>query len=148
MRLASFAGMAKPMPTEPPVGETIAVSTPTTSPSMLNIGPPELPGLIGASIWMKSSNGPEPISRPRAEMMPAVTDPPSPNGLPAATIQSPTSTSRLSPQVTLGSGAAGLTLITAMSVSSSQPDHLGRQFGAVDQRHDDLVGVARPHGCW
>ena len=37
-------GTAKPMPIEPPVGEMIAVLMPITSPSMLNSGPPELPG--------------------------------------------------------------------------------------------------------
>ena len=92
------------MPTEPPVGETMAVLTPTTWPSMLKIGPPELPGLIGASSCRKSSNGPAPMSRPRAETMPAVTEPPRPNGLPAARTQSPTSTWRQSPQATAGSG--------------------------------------------
>ena len=94
MRLTISLGMAKPMPTEPPVGEKIAVFMPITWPLTLNTGPPELPGLIGASICMKSSNGPSPISRPRAETMPAVTEPPRPNGLPAATTQSPTSTLR------------------------------------------------------
>ena len=43
------------MPTEPPDGEKIAVLTPTTSPSRLKVGPPELPLFTGASIWMKSS---------------------------------------------------------------------------------------------
>jgi hypothetical protein len=83
-------GMAKPMPTEPPVGETMAVLSAMTWPDMLKLGPPELPGLIGASSWKKSSNGPAPMSRPRAETMPAVTEPPRPNGLPAASTQSPT----------------------------------------------------------
>ena len=50
--LAVSAGMSKPMPTEPPEGEKIAVLTPITLPSMSNVGPPELPRLIGASIWM------------------------------------------------------------------------------------------------
>ena len=49
--LARFEGMAKPIPTEPPEGE-IAVLMPITSPFSLNIGPPELPLLIGASVWM------------------------------------------------------------------------------------------------
>ncbi len=40
------------MPTEPPDGEKIAVLTPITLPSALKAGPPELPLLIGASIWM------------------------------------------------------------------------------------------------
>ena len=35
--------------------DEIAVATPIISPWMLTTGPPELPGLIGASIWMKSS---------------------------------------------------------------------------------------------
>ena len=43
------------MPTEPPDGEKIAVLTPITLPSTSKVGPPELPRLIGASIWMKSS---------------------------------------------------------------------------------------------
>ena len=50
-----FAGIAKPMPIEPPEGEKIAELMPITSPSRLNIGPPELPRLIAASVWMKSS---------------------------------------------------------------------------------------------
>ena len=44
--------MSKPMPTEPPDGEKIAVFTPITLPLMSKVGPPELPLLIGASIWM------------------------------------------------------------------------------------------------
>ena len=48
-------GTEKPMPIEPPVGEMIAVFTPMTSPARLNSGPPELPRLIAASVWMKSS---------------------------------------------------------------------------------------------
>ena len=45
-------GTAKPMPIEPPVGDMIAVLMPTTSPPMLKSGPPELPRLIEASVWM------------------------------------------------------------------------------------------------
>ena len=43
------------MPIEPPDGEMIAVLMPTTWPNMLNSGPPELPRLMAASVWMKSS---------------------------------------------------------------------------------------------
>jgi hypothetical protein len=43
------------MPTLVPLGERIAVLTPITSPSVLNNGPPELPRLMAASVWMKSS---------------------------------------------------------------------------------------------
>ena len=63
--------------------------TPITSPSALKAGPPELPLFTGASIWMKSSYGPLPISRPLADTMPAVTVPPRPKGLPTASTQSP-----------------------------------------------------------
>ena len=47
-----LAGTAKPIPTLPPEGEKIAVFMPTTLPLMSNVGPPELPLLMGASIWM------------------------------------------------------------------------------------------------
>ena len=52
MRRARSIGIAKPMPWAPP--PMIAVAMPTISPSTLTSGPPELPGLIEASVWMKS----------------------------------------------------------------------------------------------
>ena len=45
-------GTAKPMPIEPPVGDMMAVLMPITSPPRLNSGPPELPRLMEASVWM------------------------------------------------------------------------------------------------
>ncbi|KJU82530.1 hypothetical protein MBAV_005276 [Candidatus Magnetobacterium bavaricum] len=53
--LAMLVGMAKPMPWYPPLVENMAVLIPTSSPLMLTRAPPELPGLMAASIWMKSS---------------------------------------------------------------------------------------------
>ena len=50
MTEANSAGMAKPMPTEPPDSEKMAVFTPTTRPNTSKVGPPELPRLMGASI--------------------------------------------------------------------------------------------------
>ncbi len=47
------AGMAKPTPVEVPVRDKIEVLRPIRSPSMSTRGPPELPGLIAASVWMK-----------------------------------------------------------------------------------------------
>ena len=94
---------------------------PITSPFMLNSGPPELPRLIAASVWMKSSYGPERMSRPRAETMPAVTVPPRPNGLPIATTQSPTRAVSLSPKATAVSGLSGFTRSSATSTRSSRP---------------------------
>ena len=55
VELAISVGTAKPMPTLPPVRLIIAELTPTSSPRMLTSAPPELPGLIDASVWMKSS---------------------------------------------------------------------------------------------
>ena len=111
------------MPIEPPEGEMIAVLMPTTSPAMLNSGPPELPRLMAASVWMKSSYGPALMLRLRAETMPSVTEPPSPNGLPIAITQSPTRIVSELPNGTAVSGFAGsgVTFSTARSVSVSRP---------------------------
>ena len=51
-----WLGMAKPTPMLPASWPrlALAVRMPTTSPAVLTIGPPELPGLIGASVWMAS----------------------------------------------------------------------------------------------
>ncbi len=46
------AGMAKPTPAEPPDCDRMKVLMPIRSPSMSTSGPPELPGLIAASVWM------------------------------------------------------------------------------------------------
>ena len=52
---AMFTGMAKPMPMLPPLPERIAELIPTSSPRRFTSAPPELPGLMEASVWMKSS---------------------------------------------------------------------------------------------
>ena len=43
------------MPIEPPDWEKIALLIPTTAPRLSISGPPELPGLIDASVWTNSS---------------------------------------------------------------------------------------------
>src|SRR5690606_8131136 len=53
-RRARSIGIAKPRPTLPPLPEMIELFTPITSPSALSRGPPELPGLIDASVWIMS----------------------------------------------------------------------------------------------
>ena len=135
-------GIAKPIPTEAPVGETMTELTPITWPSMLNTGPPEFPGLIGASSCRKLSNGPDPRSRPSAEMMPAVTEPPSPNGLPAARIQSPTSIRRESPQVTADERLVGHDLDHGDIGQRVLADQFRRILMSIGQRNDDLFGAA------
>ncbi len=52
---AMFTGIAKPMPMLPPERLKIAELMPISSPARLISAPPELPGLIDASVWMKSS---------------------------------------------------------------------------------------------
>ena len=103
----------------------MAVLTPITSPFMFSSGPPELPGLMAASVWIKCWNWPgAPWSMVRflAEMMPAVTVCARANGLPMASTQSPTcgSSSEL-PIFTVGSGVLVSILITARSVALSTP---------------------------
>src|SRR5439155_16698867 len=51
--LTTLIGMAKPMPTFPAIGLSIESLTPTTWPWVLSSPPPELPGLIGPSVWMR-----------------------------------------------------------------------------------------------
>ncbi len=56
-----------------------------TSPLKLNSGPPELPWLMAASVWMKSDSGMRSsMVRFLALTMPMVTVWPSPSGLPIA----------------------------------------------------------------
>ena len=78
-------GMAKPTPLE--VGVAIIVFMPMSSPAELSSGPPELPGLIEASVWIMSRivTSPAPtMLRPKALTMPVVTVWSKPNGLPMA----------------------------------------------------------------
>ena len=73
-----FDGTAKPTPTlPPPPAVRIAVLTPITRPSESSSGPPELPGLIAASVWMTFSIENwfcASIERPRPETIPADAD--------------------------------------------------------------------------
>src|SRR5213082_2302043 len=48
-----FTGIAKPMPSTPRFLATMAVLMPTSAPLESISAPPELPKLIGASVWMK-----------------------------------------------------------------------------------------------
>ena len=54
--LAVLLGTAKPIPTEPFPLPPVAIweLIPITWPAASNSGPPELPGLIGASVWIAS----------------------------------------------------------------------------------------------
>src|SRR4029079_10676699 len=96
----TLLGMAKPIPTLPwPRGSGLnrAEVMPITRPAASIRGPPELPGLIGASVWMKRRSSPWASARLVALTMPAVTVWPRPNGLPIATTLWPTASLALSP---------------------------------------------------
>ena len=84
-------------PLEPTGVDFKAVLIPTTSPLRFTSGPPELPGLIAASVWSRSSYIAVPIPRPLPLMIPAVTVSDRPKGWPIASTQSPVSTSRSRP---------------------------------------------------
>ena len=124
--LAVLIGTAKPIPMFPlPPAVSIWELMPTTRPRPSISGPPELPGLIAASVWITLSIVKllgDWIWRWRAETIPAVTVRSRPNGLPIATTGSPTFTCEESPSgIGWSSFAGALTLSTAMSVDSSLP---------------------------
>ena len=95
-------GTAKPMPTEPWLVPPVAIweLMPITRPSPSSSGPPELPGLIAASVWITLRIGKPSgawIWRASAETMPVVTVRVKPKGLPMAITGSPTSACEESP---------------------------------------------------
>ena len=57
MSSAVLIGNAKPIPALMPVLDAIQVLMATTEPSRATSEPPELPGLIEASVWMYSAHG-------------------------------------------------------------------------------------------
>ena len=91
---------------------------PTTSPRRLISGPPELPGLMATSVWMKGRKSP--VSRCLALTMPAVTLFSRPKGEPMAMTHSPTFRRLVSPIFTAGKPLASI-FTTATSVRASAP---------------------------
>ena len=85
--------MAKPTPELLPELEAICSLMPITWPLESSSGPPELPGLIDASVWIALSM-PKLVSpstvRLVAEITPTESDWSSPKGLPIAATGSPT----------------------------------------------------------
>src|SRR5574337_66539 len=78
----------------------MAVLIPIRLPFTSTSAPPELPGLIAASVWMKFSKVLMPRwLRPSALTMPPVTVWPTPNGLPIASTWSPTCSASELPSV-------------------------------------------------
>ena len=132
VRRAWLLGMEKPRPMLPvpaaaptPGTRAIALLTPITRPRLSTSGPPELPGLIAASVWIAlmnagSSPSPAETGRLRALTMPVVTVPRRPSGAPMATTGSPTTTLSELPSWTARRPLT-LTFRTARSYESSRP---------------------------
>ena len=79
-----------------------------TSPRRFSSGPPELPGLIAASVWIISLQRRSVIGKSRSVALttPTVTVQPWSNGLPIAITQSPAAICDESPNFASGSGVA------------------------------------------
>ena len=144
-KFAVFEAIAKQMPWVP---RMIAVLMPITSPREDTSGPPELPGLSAASVWMTSS-----ISRPlRARKRAAerrhhagVTVDSKPSGLPIAITSWPRLSDLESPSRAAGSATSSSTRTSARSVSGSSPT-----TRALRLRPSDVVTATRlaPPTTW
>ena len=120
--LSMVAAKPMPMKVRDLVGLRMAVTMPTTSPSMVTSGPPELPGLAAASNCMspESVRLPSGDSKPRLspDTTPADTEGPMPNGKPTATTSSPGRSLAVEPMVAGGrSSGMFFALMTARSFS-------------------------------
>src|SRR4029079_11760308 len=119
--LARLIGIEKPMPVE---FWAIAVLMPTTDEDASSSGPPLLPGVIAASVWMRlrrfEASGV--IVRAFAETMPLVTVLENvPSGLPIATTSWPTRSASESPRpAAVRSFASIFTIARSVSVSIPQ----------------------------
>ncbi len=127
--MATLMGTEKPTPADCRAAPSVMmrVLIPITSPRVFRRGPPELPGLIAASVWIISTlvpRTPRGRSRPLKETTPTVTLFPSPNGLPIAITHSPTSTWSESARSRTVSGSLGSILRRATSVRASRPTSL------------------------
>ena len=124
-RFTAEIGTAKPTPSLAPELVSICWLIPTTRPAPSSSGPPELPGLIEASVWIAPSiwNWVRDLTeRSVAEITPTERDCCSPKGLPIAATGWPTTRSLSLPSP---SGRifnpSGLTLSRATSAKGSNP---------------------------
>ena len=118
-------GTAKPTPSLAPELVSICWLIPITRALASSSGPPELPGLIEASVWIAPSIWnwvSERTERSVAETIPTESDCCSPNGLPIAATGWPTTRSRSSPSLSgCSSNPSGSTSSRATSANGSTP---------------------------
>mmetsp|Transcript_35064 Transcript_35064/g.78045 ORF Transcript_35064/g.78045 Transcript_35064/m.78045 type:complete len:355 (+) Transcript_35064:152-1216(+) len=128
-----LTGIAKPTPLlmPLPVGSAIAVLIPITRPALSRRMPPELPGLIAASVWITFLMRASPVSSslPSPLMMPWVSVWSRPKGLPMAYTFCPTRRPSEMPSVTglsspMRPSSSPVSCSTAMSLSASNPTTL------------------------
>ena len=132
---------------------------PTTAPVESTSGPPELPGLIAASVWIASITALASVSpassrtgRSSALTMPSVTVPTRPSGEPMAITPSPTARLADDP-IAATTGFATSTLTTARSVFGSRPTMRAAarvpSWKIASMPAPAAVrGRARRRGCW
>ena len=124
-RRTVLLGTAKPTPADAPEGLAICVLTPIRRPALSSSGPPELPVLMAASVWITSSIGvpsSPSMRRPRAETIPVVSVALRPKGLPIAYALCPTRSASLSATATGRSAEGGASMrSTARSCDAEPP---------------------------
>ena len=132
------------MPANEPERLKIAELTPTSRPALSKSGPPELPGLKAASVWITLRIGrlfTDSISRPNAETTPVVSDWSRPNGLPMANTFWPTCKSFDVPTGTGGSLARGARYLQHREIFVRiGPPNLGLVGGLVVEGHPHVAG--------
>ena len=121
-----LTGMAKPTPALSPVLLAMAVFMPIIRPWLSSSGPPELPGLIAASIWIIDFNDrPDAMTGQRTVQAgddAGVSVRSRPKGLPMAKTRCPTLNCVELPKTTGNNDAAGASIwMTATSVVGSWP---------------------------
>ena len=136
-----FDGIAKPTPSEPPDSLSICALTPITRPRRSRSGPPELPWLMAASVWIVSvivKLFGAVISRWSALTIPLVIVPSRPNGLPSASTGSPTSTALESASRSGAEQACGRVDAEDGEIGRRiGSDELGVELDAVPEAHRD-----------
>ena len=149
-RSARSIGTAKPTPSLPPEVVLICWLIPITLPSASSSGPPELPGLIEASVWIAPSiwnSVSDSIDRSVAETTPTESDCCSPNGLPIAATGSPTSTSCRAELERMQVEALGVDLEQGDVGERVEADDLGLDLVAVGELDVDLARLVDRAAC-
>ena len=132
-RFTSSIGSANPIPCAPARTATLM---PISSPSMLTSGPPELPGLMQASVWIRlryTWSSESVTLRFKALTMPTDTVFSYPKALPIVITLSPIIRSAELPIANRGQGTAGVDLDQRDVHHRVLLDHPARVLGAIGQ---------------